>query len=551
MLLFTLFFGALLFGAPLLAQDACDDLSPDVATVSTTRLEGIISDINGLLTYRDDEPALRYRPAVDADPVSVLFSSSLWIGGITPAGELAISAGRYHTLLSLPLGTQLTTTDPACMLYDTMWVVPRTAIDAHRSELAAAGVPIVQRPALYGYPGRNNPHFAQFNPFGLPPDEDLAPFYDANGDQVYDPDQGDYPLPADVAPEAIPTTLSWSARATATQAHFALPLAGTVYRTIFSYDCADTPSLTTTLFTQQRFVYTGSTPLDSLHMGIWTDFALGCWQDDYLGTVVDLSTVYSYNRSAVDDYACAERFAGTVPVAALTFLSHPLYGAVYTGNSSLGIVPAPYGEPHLPWQYYSLLTGSWTDGSPLTYGGFGGLGDSIVQHLFTGDPNDADQWSMRHTPLPSYYRTGVGSAYIGRLEPGESVRLDAAFSVHAGGSSHLDNVTRMFAGAAALHDAYAAGFAGSGCSVPVAAAPSPALPELRIFPNPAAGACTLSAAAPVDELRIYDLHGRSLVHLYPSRRTVSLPIDRLAPGIVVVRARSGARWTAKRLVIAK
>jgi len=96
-----------------------------------------------------------------------------------------------------------------CARWNKLWKVAGTdiRIRAHLAEIQQHGTPLIRRAAIYNYPATGNPHFNNYHDFVLPDSPALAPFYDANSDAIYNPDDGDYPLPADVFPTTIPTEM--------------------------------------------------------------------------------------------------------------------------------------------------------------------------------------------------------------------------------------------------------------------------------------------------------------------------------------------------------
>ena len=72
-------------------------------------------------------------------------------------------------------------------------------------------------------------------------------------------------------------------------------------------------------------------------------------------------------------------------------------------------------------------------------------------------------------------------------------------------------------------------------------------PSLRIYPNPASGAITISAAAEIEQLQIYDIVGRLIHSQTPTNKDVVFDTGVLAKGVYLVRAllRDGAVQTGK------
>ncbi|MBL7808755.1 MAG: hypothetical protein JNN28_13125, partial [Saprospiraceae bacterium] len=89
-----------------------------------------------------------------------------------------------------------------------------------------------------------------------------------------------------------------------------------------------------------------------------------------------------------------------------------------------GGLGAPNGtiDPTAPQEYYNYITGTWRDGTPLTYGGSGyNPGDPTaprIRYAFTEPPNDAAGWSMCTANLPFGDRRTLQASGPFTLKPG-------------------------------------------------------------------------------------------------------------------------------------
>lgn len=133
-------------------------------------------------------------PKVDnpANAKHSMFASSLWIGGFDGSGQLRIAAQTYRQSGNdfypgpITIDGTASTEREICNQWDRHFSVTKAEIDAFRSDFDADGtVDLGQYPNVRDWPGNNpNPDF-EFQ---------LAPFVDQDGDGVYEPDAGDFPL---------------------------------------------------------------------------------------------------------------------------------------------------------------------------------------------------------------------------------------------------------------------------------------------------------------------------------------------------------------------
>ena len=70
--------------------------------------------------------------------------------------------------------------------------------------------------------------------------------------------------------------------------------------TAFAFHCEDKEWLNNTIFNKYRIIYRGFTPLDSAFFGFWTDYDLGCYSDDFMGSDSARRTEFVYNADMVD-----------------------------------------------------------------------------------------------------------------------------------------------------------------------------------------------------------------------------------------------------------
>ncbi|MEL6944236.1 MAG: hypothetical protein AAFO82_16365, partial [Bacteroidota bacterium] len=149
-------------------------------------------------------------PKVPAGQVEVssIFAGAVWLGGVDPAGNLKVAAQTYgrsggnFDYWPGPLDDVLGTIEQEdCAKWDRFFKVLGEEIDEHLRNFRAAqnegkaydplDIPLNVR----GWPGVGNPFFTDVHGFELPfTSQGLAGFWDEDGDLIYDPTQGDYPI---------------------------------------------------------------------------------------------------------------------------------------------------------------------------------------------------------------------------------------------------------------------------------------------------------------------------------------------------------------------
>ena len=462
---------------------------------------------------------------------STIFAAGFWIGGLDPAGNLKLAAVKYRAngstdYRSGPLNADGTIDNTSCANWDRFFKVKGADIKAFLDDLPNfannPSAAVAAYPSIMGWPGWGNPYFSTLNGFDLPNTPGgLAPFYDADQNGLYDPLQGDYPaVKLQATPPFVPAEIVWcvfndQGNGIVHPVTQAWPLQMEVQLTTWAFNCPDDPVLNNTIFTAHRMLYKYTEPMDSCFVGMWVDFDLGCYTDDYFGSNPDLNTFFAYNADALDGTGTGTTcnqgvptFGDHPPVQSVTFLSRKLDKLVYFVNPSVGSWPTGMTEPIFPYEYYNFLSGTWRDGTPLTYGGLGyNSGSGIpADYAFPADPADPNGWSMCTAGIPAADYRMLGTHKIGKLQPGQVEELVTAWTVHpdpdlpCGLGSTFDEISGVRA-------QYDAGFANV-CS-PLTAVDNILAAPVGIFPNPANNAFTVQYGdLPVRAMRLFSADGR-------------------------------------------
>jgi hypothetical protein len=141
-----------------------------------------------------------------------MFNAALWIGGLDVNGQLKLAAQRYREdgvdYFTGPLTNDGTASVDAetCDAYDRHWVITRAEVEAFMAawemDPTLSGYEVPR--SILEYPGNGDPEKNQ-SLF-------LAPFFDRDGDQIYDPKgDGDYPyydFDNSLCPKNLPDSVS-------------------------------------------------------------------------------------------------------------------------------------------------------------------------------------------------------------------------------------------------------------------------------------------------------------------------------------------------------
>lgn len=486
-----------------------------------------------------------------------IYAANLWVGGIDPGGNAKVFSPTYNMSGAASAGpadfSSGTPVAANCEDWDRLFSVKGADIAAFLADIPAdLNAAIDLYPGILGWPGRGNPHFEAVNGFPLTDHiAGLAPFYDVNGDGLYNPMDGDYPavvvrfLDPFVAGEMV-----WGAFNNLDQSN-GIPIE--VHVTAWAFDCEGLDALNNTVFTSHKVVYHGTEALDSAYLGMWIDFDIGCYVDDYLGTAPDLHSVFAYNRDLEDGdvgTSCSggiPSFGENAPVQSATFLGTPLDKAIYYNNPSTNNPPLGTTDPAALVEYYRVLSGSWRDGTPLTYGGSGyNPGNpTLADHFCPDDPANPEGWSMCASFLPENDRRVVASSLAGALLPGAVNELVTAWTHHPDPNLPCglgDTYTEI----EEIRAFYDNNFEDA-CLLLSAAAKETGKTSFSLYPNPATGAVAIDAAdLEVLEIAVVRTDG-ALV--FSGKAAPSLDVSGWNPGLYLVQLKTGAGWITEKLVV--
>jgi hypothetical protein len=489
-------------------------------------------------------------PNSSTNPATI-YSAGLWMGGIDPAGNLQLSAVTYRSTGSGskgdysagPLANDGTTNDVNCTNWDKHFIATSDEINLFQSALSQGGLSVdsalAKYPSIMGWPGRDNPHFSTIWGFDLPSNSvGLAPFFDADENGSYNPMQGDYPV-VQLRGQApfVPAVIVWCVfndekGGTPHTTSFGKAFRNEIQLTVWAMQSAQYPILNNTLFTSHKIIHKGTEAVDSTFMGLWVDFDLGCYLDDYIGCAPDLNTFYVYNQDGLDGQpgnTCPNggaSFLDSVPVQAVTLLGQTMDKFMYF-NGENG--QSQTADPVTPPEYYNYMSGSWRDGSPLTFSDNGFGGNVPTDYAFPDDPSGPNGWSMCTANLPFADRRVLGIHKIGTLMPGQIEELNAAW--HVTYAPPPCNVGNTLTNAEELIDIYESGFS------TVSRIPEVAGAKFNLYPNPASQAVVIAySALQVSDIRVFDAKGNlvEVVNNIPSEQT-TLDLARYKAGIYYVQ----------------
>lgn len=509
------------------------------------------------------------------------FAGGLWIGGIDASGALKVAAQTYRQsgtdFWPGPL-TSTATTDSATMAYyNRVWKVNKCDIDNYYYNMSI-GIPTLPVDSASMEAINTWPAFA---PDGAP----LAPFWDVNGNYIYEPWLGEVPeIKGDQALFFVYNDKGGVHTETG-GASIGIEIQGMAY----AYSCTDNDALFNTVFTHYKVINKSSFRLDSTFIGNWTDLDIGAYSDDFIQCDVTRGAYFGFNGDSIDGVPTAGDipYIGTPPAQAVVFLSGPYadsngvddlpasvppgflnYGNGTIDDERLGMSRFLYynadatttGVPTSAVSFYEYMSGSWQDGTPWTYGGTGHLTGLPCDYFFPGS-SDPTGYGTDFIPQPAWDEItegnlpgntrGIGSMGPFTMHPGSVNEIDFAYvfaKASSGGNLASVALMKEYIDSIKLH--FGNPNMSCGCDGLTSINNIEAEENFNLFPNPSYDILNVEASDSFSDftLQIFDVTGRLVQKKEHCFGFQTLEIHGLNSGIYLLNLRSEKGSISKRFV---
>lgn len=379
--------------------------------------------LNGGDMWWDLNSVARYEiPKTSSESNSIrknsLFAGAIWIGGLDPGGNLKVAAMTYRQggsdYFPGPLDSVSATTEAGrCKFYDRIYKINQEDIAASFEDFNEATDDIIN------YPGNGDRTFKEAN--------NIAPYFDDNGDGIYDYINGDYPVLDPLRPRDKNTpddqpdqmlTFIYNDRGNIHSETSGIPIGLELVTTAFAFKTNDEVNNMT--FYKTKITNRSSDAVRDCYFGQWVDADLGNYSDDYVGCDTSRDLGFCYNGD--DDDEGILGYGTNPPSVGTDFFEGP---KDENGNE-LGLAKFVYynndfsviGNPTIAEHYYGYLRGIWKDGSPVTYGGNGYNTGSRTDFMFPDDPASSSGWHEKSAGNTPGDRRYIQSSGPFTLEPG-------------------------------------------------------------------------------------------------------------------------------------
>lgn len=432
----------------------------------------------------------------------------------------------------------------------------------------------------------------------------LAPFKDVDGDGIYNPVNGDYPIiKGDQAIWFIfnddKEHLSSGGDSMKVEVH------GMAY----AMNCVSSEALTNTIFLEYKIINRSSNTYDSTWIGMWNDFDLGCPEDDFIGCDVVRGLSFAYNGDLYDE-SCngATGYQNNIPAIGCVFLGGPVadddgtdnpiipnttsalsvsgipyeylgvnYSDGIIDNERLGVTEmlyhnrVPFGnaaqqDPNNDNEYYYYMRGMWKDGTNMVYGGNAHISDPTIFSPITATnymfPDDSDPlfWGTRGDTVPVWSelssgnlpgdRRGLGASGPFTFAPGDTAQLDLAYSFAQDTLVGSHVLLQQFA--EEIHEIFRADSTPCGLLSYTNISEQNLELKANIYPNPANEQLNIEFEESGQyQLQVMNILGDVVFKDFIGGGTSIIDVTQWSEGIYVIYLQSEKGALGKKLIIAK
>ena len=384
-----------------------------------------------------------------------IFAAAIWLGGKQRGTtNILVMAQTYRTGLRNywpgPLfkfdtnvaNSESTTKREVCAAWDRHFKCNRSTVKKFNDDYNAGLISCDNIPEeIRLWPAKGNPFLKQETAFAADSlavkslDNNLANFFDRDGNGTYNPCKGDYPLWAGTEADnncpggtidinaGADQVIWWVCNDGGDKKNFqdnTAPVASIgmeIHYEAFAY--ASTDATNDMTFLRQKLYNKGSFILDSTYLAQWVDPDLGNYSDDFVGCDVLRGLGICYNGDELDEGQ--NGYGENPPAVGVDFFRGPFpdndkdaidwdldcsgpNDAVPDTNERITMSGFVYynsggnprnGDPTKFSDFYNLMRNKWKDGSNITWGGAGlDPGTDTARYMFPNVTASSDPYGF-------------------------------------------------------------------------------------------------------------------------------------------------------------
>ena len=312
-----------------------------------------------------------------------LNQGGLWIYAEDDAGQIYTAVHYFRGKDSAdiwpgPIDTLTGQTDPVAK-WNKVWEIKEQDITNHRENYSAVGYEVP--PSIADWPSNSENGFANY----------LAPFADVNANQIYDPENGDFPvIKGDNAVYIIANDV-----ASEHTASLGLEIGLELHTLTYTYN--QNPN---SMFFDTYLICRKNKEYKNVRVGLFIGGECGNNTDNFGATLVNKNTITIYNGDDLDEGF----FETNLPYVYGQFLNKDIVSSLFFENSTGNFNSIP--KNNIDFGYY--LNSRWLTGDLTTYGLDGNSGNTDYNFMFprNSDPQ-VTYWSEEEENTIPGYRNGL------------------------------------------------------------------------------------------------------------------------------------------------
>jgi hypothetical protein len=479
---------------------------------------------NGTQFWDMDEETLFEAPANSG--INALFSQSLWMGAFDQGEVLHVAGYTYawdgSDFYPGPVMEDASYTNEYDVNWNRVWMLHQTDIDFHRANWQEPGYEMIENISTWP---------AHFDP-------SLAPFYDVDGNEDYNPENGDFPLIS--GDQAIYFVFN-DDRGQHAQTN-GEKLAMEIHAMYYAYDRPEDSTLNNTIFASYKTINKSGNDYHDYYLGFFNDFDIGCMIDDYVGTDTVLNSMYGYNTTPIDSTFCQINYGNYPPALSFTALNFDIASTM----SFHGYGEVPTKLPEVDFEYYNYLKAIWLDSTHLTAGGQGYGGAEPINYIYPGNPVTGEGWSEVSANNEIDDRRGLVSTGPYSLDPDDEIELDFALVFardYTGGDlANLNSVSLLKERIAEVQDFYDGSLGEEEFQLPQV--------DVEIYPNPFDEFITIKSDINSQNLSysVFDIIGEVIISGTVQNNQSQINLKNLIKGIYFIRVSDGRIFETRKII---
>ncbi len=325
-------------------------------------------------------------PIGSAYPKTIIDCGGLWLSGIDNKLDLRLVAQVYRNGNDFFPGA-LSQPQTTCNFFNRFFKISNDSVAFHIALVQAnngLAPPQLIPKQIIEWPARGNPHLAAQ---GQGITNDLAPFEDTDGNGIYEPAKGDYPLVKGT--EAFWCVINDAGIHTSTNA---LSMDVEVQILAYAFSMNGTSPLNDATFYEYKVTNKSERTYNQFYVSKWIAVKGWYYKDSY-ETYVGCD---SLNDLAFWSVPKSPMFFAGAKILGITQnkneVKRKLNSFLVYGSENSGARGMPVSAP----QYRYNQLGRWLDNTPMTFGGNGYGGSAPTNFMFHGNPSSPFQWSECH-----------------------------------------------------------------------------------------------------------------------------------------------------------